>query len=281
MPELPEVETTVRALRHGILRKKIRGASASAHQLFEDKRLFKTIGALLRGDSFTSISRHGKYLTFHLKSGRVMLAHMKMTGHFLIISVRRPIGMIRRYAGYIRFWIKFADGTKLLFSDVRKFGRIWLIPKSRLAGFFSGRKIAKDALDIGFTEEYLKSQILSDRNIKALLLDQTRIAGLGNIYTDEILWRAKINPLRRGTDLTEKEVKRILAAIRYTLYAGIKAGGSSIRDYRKPDGSPGYFQTKRAVYQRAGEPCPKCGAKIKRIVVAQRGTHYCPKCQKL
>lgn len=177
--------------------------------------------------------------------------------------------------------IDFADGGALLFSDLRKFGRIWLMPKSHLGKFFQQRRLAKDALSSGFTEEYLHTQLISPRPVKSLLLDQTRIAGLGNIYSDEVLWTSRIHPLRKGSSLTEAEVKRIFKAIGAILKLGIKTGGSSIRDYRKPDGSPGYFQTKRRVYQRGGEPCPRCGAKIKRIVIAQRGAHYCPKCQRV
>lgn len=277
MPELPEVETVVRALRKKILGRKIKSAIATAPQLFDDKKLFRNIGVLLRGDKFTAIDRHGKYLLFSLSSGRTMIAHLKMTGYFLV----RDRGQEARSKDkYIRFRIDFADGGALLFSDVRKFGRIWLLAPDKIPGFFKDRKLAHDALSKEASEAYLHTQLKRNRAVKSLLLDQTIIAGIGNIYSDEVLWAVKIHPLRKGNSLKETEIKKIYQAIGDILKLGIKAGGSSIRDYRRPDGSKGHFQTLRKVYQRASEPCPRCKTPIKRIVVAQRGTHYCPKCQR-
>jgi len=311
MPELPEVETTVRNLRKSIVGRRIKGAFSDTPQIFEDKRLLRTIGSELKGDSITSVDRHGKYLIFNLKSSRILLAHMKMTGHFLFVTTPRPkltkskptesqippvsivytidtgganAGTVNeREVGerFVRFSIEFFDGARLLFSDVRKFGRIWLLDNGGRAEFFAKRKLGHDAMSPKCTEKYLASQLKRNRAIKSLLLDQTCIAGIGNIYADESLWQAKIHPMRKSSSLKEAEIRSIWAAIRAILKKGIRAGGTSIRDYRKPDGSLGYFQTLRAVYQKTGEPCRRCGTKIKRIVVAQRSTHFCPKCQRL
>lgn len=274
MPELPEVETVVRGLRKTILGREIKDAKAFARQLFEEKSLFLSFGKLVEGDKVTSIDRMGKYLLFHLASKRVMVAHMKMTGKFLLADRGQRIG-----DNYVRFEIEFRDGGRLLFSDIRKFGRIWLIPETHLADFFGARKMGHDALSKLCTEEYFHTQISRNKAIKNVLLDQTCIAGVGNIYADEMLWHAKIHPLRKGSDLTEREARTLYKAMGRVLAMGIKAGGASMSDYVKPDGSPGYFQTKRRVYKREGKSCYRCKTPIKRIVVGQRSTHFCPKCQ--
>lgn len=277
MPELPEVETVVRELRKTILGREIKDAKAFAHQLFEEKSLLLSFGKLVHGDSVVSMDRWGKYLLFHLASKRVMVAHMKMTGKFLLADRGQRIGG----SDYVRFEMEFKDGGKLLFSDVRKFGRIWLIPETHLADFFSKRKMGRDALSKLCTEEYFHTEISSrNKAIKNVLLDQTCIAGIGNIYADEMLWHAKIHPLKKGSGLTEREARSLYKAMGKVLALGIKAGGASMSDYVKPDGSPGYFQTKRRVYKREGKSCFRCKTPIKRIVVGQRSTHFCPKCQK-
>lgn len=277
MPELPEVETIVCELRRGIVGKKIKSAEADTPQLFESKSIFRSISKLLSGDAIESIGRHGKYILVHLNSKRVMIIHLKMTGHFLLVASSKQQGV--REKDYVRFSLTFADGDLLLFSDVRKFGRIWVLPETHLADFFGSRKLAHDALSPQCSEEYLHTQLSRDRAIKALLLDQSCVAGIGNIYSDEILWRARIHPLRRGANLREAEIKRLLFAIRQTLYAGIKAGGTSIRDYRKPSGQYGSFQDHRKAYQRPGLPCYRCGTPIQRITIVQRSSHFCPHCQ--
>lgn len=276
MPELPEVETVVRGLRKTIVGKKIKSAESDTPQLFESKSVFKSINKLLAGDTITAVDRRGKYILIHLLSYRTLVVHLKMTGHFLLENQKSNI----KNQSYIRFKINFTEGSRLLFSDVRKFGRIWIVPRPRLESFFEGRSLAHDALSAKCTEEYLRTQLSRDRAIKALLLDQSRVAGIGNIYSDEILWAAKIHPLRKGNSLTEAEVGRTFHAMKDILKLGIKAGGTSIRDFRKPSGQRGSFQNHRKVYQRAGLPCPRCRTPIKRIVVTQRGTHFCPKCQR-
>lgn len=261
-----------------ILGREIKDAKAFAHQLFEEKSLLTSFGKLVRGDRIVSIGRWGKYLLFHLASKRVMVAHMKMTGKFLLEARSRK----QESRKYIRFLMEFKDGGKLLFSDIRKFGRIWLLPESHLSEFFTARKIGHDALSKLCTEEYFHREISSrNKAIKNVLLDQTCIAGVGNIYADEMLWHAKIHPLKKGSDLADAEARTLYKAMGKVLALGIKAGGASMSDYVKPDGSPGYFQTKRRVYKREGRQCFRCKTSIKRIVVSQRSTHFCPNCQLL
>ncbi|MBI4134607.1 MAG: bifunctional DNA-formamidopyrimidine glycosylase/DNA-(apurinic or apyrimidinic site) lyase [Candidatus Sungbacteria bacterium] len=276
MPELPEVETVVRELRRGIVGKKIKSAESDTPQLFETRSVLKSIHRLLAGDSIAAIDRRGKYILIHLSSYRILVVHLKMTGHFLIVTRDMGHGTSKNY---IRFRMKFTDGSGLLFSDVRKFGRIWVMPRAHLADFFSRRQLAHDALSPQCSEKYLHAQLSRDRAIKALLLDQSCVAGIGNIYSDEILWVARIHPLRKGSNLAEAEVRRIFQAMRDILKLAIKTGGTSIRNYRKPSGQYGSFQNHRSVYQRAGLPCLRCGALIQRIVVAQRSAHFCPRCQ--
>lgn len=279
MPELPEVETVVRSLRQTIIGRTISGADVFAPQLFEEKKLFSSFGRLVSGDSVVSMDRRGKYLLFYLASRRVMVAHMKMTGVFRVLTgtIDQSIVPVR----FVRFQMNFADGAILLFSDIRKFGRIWLVQEARLDDFFNNRRIGHDALSKLCTEKYFKMQISNDRRIKALLLDQTCVAGIGNIYADEMLWYSKIHPLKKGRDLTEREARALYKAMGRVLAMGIRAGGASVSDFLRPDGSPGYFQTKRKVYKREGKPCARCKTPIKRIVVGQRSAHFCPHCQRL
>jgi formamidopyrimidine-DNA glycosylase len=273
MPELPEVETTIRGLRKFIVGQPIKEAHSETPQLFESRKLMQQIGSLLSGDTITSLSRRGKYLLFHLASGRVMVMHMKMAGRFLATKKDHT-------ARHARFQVDFMGGVKMVYYDPRKFGRIWLMPESQLDLFFTKRKFAHDALSPLCTEAYLKTQLFRGRAVKTLLLDQTCVAGIGNIYADEILWAAQVHPLRKGSSLSTSEVRRVFHAMGAILKEAIKAGGTSLRDYARPDGGLGSFQSRRRVYQRTGEPCPRCKTKITRLVVSQRGTHVCPTCQR-
>lgn len=273
MPELPEVETTIRGLRKFVVGRPITAAYSETPQLFESPKIMREVGRLLAGDTIKTLSRRGKYLIFHLVSGRVMVMHMKMAGRFR--ATRNQV----QDTNHARFVVDFKGNVRMVYYDVRKFGRVWLMPASRLESFFFQRKFAHDALSPLCTEAYVRSQLSRDRAVKTLLLDQTCIAGIGNIYADEILWQAKVHPLRKGRSLSESEVRGICKSIGAILKEAIKAGGTSLRDYVRPDGRLGYFQARRRVYQRTGAPCQRCTAPIKRIVVGQRGTHLCPRCQ--
>jgi formamidopyrimidine-DNA glycosylase len=271
MPELPEVETIVRALREGsasrggsVVGKTITRVSVRwpRHIARPSPRALK---AALPGQTIQAVTRRGKYLVFPLTEG-VLLIHLKMSGDLVLAAAGTPP---ERYA---RTVFHFDDGSELRFNDTRKFGKVFYVPA--VDDVTGG--LGPEPLEAGFTAARLGQMLKArQRALKPLLLDQTFLAGLGNIYTDEALHRAGLHPLRRSDSLTPAEAGRLWRAIRGTLRAGLRHNGASI-DWAYRGGG---FQNHFRVYGRAGEPCPNCGALIRRIVVGQRGTHYCPQCQ--
>jgi len=273
MPELPEVETIVRQLRQGapvhvssVIGKRIQRVTVKwpRHVARPSARLLQQE---LRGQTVQTLSRRGKYLVFNL-SGGVMLIHLKMSGDLKLVGPGTPAD---KYAHTI---FHFTDGSALRFSDTRKFGKVfWVTQAEEVTG-----ALGPEPLEAGFTAARL-GRMLAERQraLKPLLLDQTFIAGLGNIYTDEALHRAGLHPLRRSDSLSAAEVSALWRAIRQALRLGIKHNGASLDwVYRG-----GEFQHHFRVYDRAGKPCLTCGTPIRRIVVGQRGTHFCPRCQPL
>jgi formamidopyrimidine-DNA glycosylase len=271
MPELPEVETIVRALRNGgrgdvsILSRRIRSV---------DLRWAKTLAmpdaetfpARLAGQQIMDISRRGKYVIIHLENA-YLLIHLRMSGDLRVQAPPLPPP-----AAHDRLIITFTDGFRLVFNDTRKFGRVWLTEDiARVTG-----TLGPEPLNGSLSPEEFFSNLHSKKKyIKSLLLDQSFIAGLGNIYVDESLFRAKIHPLRTSNSLSRDDSDRLLKAIRETLTDGIQNNGASIDwVYRG-----GEFQNNFRVYQQTGKPCVVCGTPIERIVSGQRGTHFCPKCQ--
>ncbi len=271
MPELPEVETIVNALRHGGRGgKPVTGNIVESAQILWDKTLSEPspgeFCAQISGRKVEEIFRRGKYVIFRLDAG-FLLIHLRMSG-----DLRVDPSSSTQVGDHDRFILNFVDGSRLVFNDTRKFGRVWLVddPLKTLG------KLGIEPFDPALTPHVLFCNLQSKRKyIKSLLLDQSFIAGLGNIYTDESLYRAGIHPLRISSGLTETEAERLLYAIRDTLDEGIKHNGASI-DWVYRGGS---FQNSFRVYQQTGKPCPVCGTTIERIVAGQRGTHYCPKCQ--
>jgi formamidopyrimidine-DNA glycosylase len=273
MPELPEVETIVRQLREGqpahdssVIGKSIRSVTVKwpRHVARPSARLLQQE---LRGQTVESLSRRGKYLIFKL-SGGALLIHLKMSGDLKLVAAGAAAD---RHAHTI---FHFTDGTALRFSDTRKFGKVfWVNQAEEVTG-----ALGPEPLEPGFTAARLGAMLAQhSRALKPLLLDQTFIAGLGNIYTDEALHLARLHPLRRSDSLTPAEVRALWSGIRRALRSGIRHNGASIDwVYRGGD-----FQHHFRVYDRAGKPCPDCGTPIRRIVVGQRGTHYCPQCQPL
>ncbi len=271
MPELPEVETIARSLREGgrtgpsILRQTI-----DAADLYWPRSLamptFAELAAQLPGQRVERVGRRGKFLMLGL-SRDALLFHLRMSGDIRVEPDDRPP------APHDRFLLHFDRGQRLAFNDPRKFGRIWLVadPQVVLTG------LGPEPLEPGFTPELLYARLRERRRqIKPLLLDQGFLAGLGNIYTDEALHRARLHPLRLADSVTQAEATALWAAIREVLQEGIYRQGASIDwVYRGGD-----FQNHFSVYGREGEPCPVCGTPIERIVVGQRGTHFCPSCQK-
>jgi formamidopyrimidine-DNA glycosylase len=289
MPELPEVETVARGLRLQLVSRTFDGVQVLWERTV-DRPDVPTFCAALAGVAVVDVGRRGKFITMPLDSGQTLLTHLRMTGQFLIQPTNcHPARAARRVSKpvegqpsilppHTRVRFQLDDGRWLLFSDTRKFGRLYLVddPLEVLGD------LGPEPLESDFTPERLEKMLAGRRGcIKPLLLNQAFIAGLGNIYTDEALWRARVHPLRRASTLLPDEVARLHGGIVSVLSEAIGGGGTSLRDnqYRQPDGQGGTFQTLLAVYGRAGCDCPRCGATVERLVVGQRGTHICPRCQ--
>ena len=264
MPELPEVETIARTLRPDLIGKTILDADLrwSRTLAAPSPRKFKE---QIKGQKIVDIGRRAKYLLFHLSSFHLLI-HLRMSGDLLMKD-----GKIKPEK-HDRLIMKLSGNKSLIFNDTRKFGRVWLTanPEEILGG------LGPEPLSRDFTPAWLHSALhTKHRQLKPLLLDQTFLAGLGNIYTDEALHIAKLHPLAASDSITAKQAEALHEAIRNVLKEGIRRNGASIDwVYRG-----GEFQNHFRVYDREGEPCPVCGAKIERITVSQRGTHYCPTCQ--
>lgn len=275
MPEMPEVETIRRSLEASVAGRTIRSVEVrSPHCLGMASDFAPDVFVrALEGRAFTGFDRRGKYLIARLSGPAVLVIHLRMTGRFVYTPARTPpAGLDPRHA-HVTFHL--ADGGRLTFYDPRKFGRLYL---DRLPPGL--RALGPEPLDPAFTAEVLGG-ILKGRKarVKALLLDQSAVAGLGNIYADEALHRAGIHPARRADRLTREEVGQLWEAIRTVLAEGVRHRGTTFSDYRDGRGEPGGFAPLLRVYGREGEPCRHCGTIIGRIKVAGRSSHFCPDCQ--
>lgn len=275
MPELPEVETVVRRLRKPLIGQRIVRAQVSWARTIEAPSA-ATFCRHVRGAEFVAIERRGKYLLFELSSGETMLAHLRMTGDFVVCEADAERDRYMRVR-----WV-LANGVELRYTDTRKFGRIVLTaqPDEWLG------HLGPEPLSPSFTPKAL-AKILEGRAtpIKPLLLNQERIAGLGNIYADEALHYARIHPQRAAHTLRVNEVKQLHQGIRAVLRKGIRLGGSTLYDHRffDPFGKPGRMQNEFVVYhdpRREEKCCPRCGARIAHQIIAQRTAHFCPRCQR-
>lgn len=226
----------------------------------------------LRGQQVKALTRRGKYIVFELTDDYLII-HLKMTGR-LYVAAPEEVNEADRF---LRVVFYLEDGRELRFSDIRKFGRVYLT--SDLDEVVGG--LGPEPLEDAFTLDVFRER-MSTRSgiIKSLLLNQGFIAGVGNIYADEALWIAQIAPQRKADTLTPDDIERLYHAVREALQAGITHEGSSINWYRKPDGSAGSYQKYFRVYGREDEPCPRCGTPVRKIWIGQRGTHFCPECQK-
>jgi len=275
MPELPEVETIRRRLSPVVEGATIVGAE------IVDPRLTRpfdpgVVGAALVGERIAVLERRGKYLLWRLASGRTLVVHLRMTG-----SLRHaPHGELSEDA-HRRATLELDTGTDLAYRDVRRFGTWELLDADHLRPYL-GARLGPEPLAPSFSAARL-GRLLTGRTapVKAFVLDQRRIAGVGNIYADEALWRARIHPRRPAGGLDPNEVARLHRALRAALRRGIALQGSTLTDYVTPDGEAGGMQHEFHVYGRLGEPCDRCGTPIERIVVAGRGTWLCPRCQRL
>lgn len=276
MPELPEVETLRRDLERTVLGRTITDVWVSS----DAPRLVQCSLEVLRdrviGARIESVSRRGKILIFELGLERgYMLLHRRMSGNLLYRALSEPPDT------FTRMIFTLDDGHELRFVDLRKFGRLWLVddPTEITA------ELGPEPLDEGFTTETLVEAFANRKGpVKAVLLDQTVISGLGNLYSDEALFLAGVHPLRPASGLTTLELSRLRAGILEALAEGLHDRGSSLgttlRDHINLDGSPGEHQHRVHVFQRTGQPCYNCGTAIERIKVGGRSTHFCPNCQK-
>jgi formamidopyrimidine-DNA glycosylase len=295
MPELPEVETVARDLQRWVAGARIADVEVRWERTVRHPLPAERFAAELRGATIARVARRAKTVLLNLADGRVMTVALRMTGALIVAP---PGTADDRYA---RVVFHLGDGRELRYRDVRKFGRIglWegggLLARTRKP---AGRRVAEaraparvgdvfarhgpEPLRRSFSAARLAERLRGrSARLKSLLLDQSFIAGIGNIYADEALWRARLHPLRRADTLTPNEIRRLHRAIRAVLREGIANRGSSFADYVGADGEPGANAERLAVYRRTGAPCLRCGRPIARLVVGQRSTHYCPHCQAL
>jgi formamidopyrimidine-DNA glycosylase len=290
MPELPEVETVVRALAKILTGRRITAAHVLHKPSIEDS---PEKPACICGRRVQRVFRRGKFIRIDLDDGLGMAIHLRMTGWLGVLSDSTPQlptspTLVRKYvaplgadaANYVRLRFEL-DGSNdhLVFRDIRTFGRVWCGKTEAIEKIKALSKLGPEPLEI--TPDEFADRLHARRGrLKTLLLNQEFLAGVGNIYADESLFAAKLHPLAQSSAIKRSRAKELLAAIQQILSDSIRAGGSSIDDFLNPDGEPGWFQRKLHVYGREGAPCPRCGTSIKRIVLGQRGTWFCPRCQK-
>jgi len=273
MPELPEVESVRRQLEPALVGRRFERVS------IDDVRLVRPyepaeVAAELEGERVAAVERRGKYLVVRFESRRVLLIHLRMTGSLL----HAPSGSLQDDP-HRRAVVTLDDGSDVAYRDVRRFGT-WLLLEPGEAEPYLGARVGDEPLDTLFTAARLGVRLAGRRtSLKAALLDQRTLAGMGNIYADEALWRAQLNPLRPAAGLDRAELRRLHRGIRSALEHGLARQGSTLRDYRLPDGSGGSMQNELRVYGRRDEPCDRCGTPIARTQVAGRTTWFCPTCQ--
>ena len=273
MPELPEVETIRRQLAPALEGRRIESVEVLDPRWSEPAPP-EAIEDALRGRLIERVGRRGKYLIVSLEDDVHLVMHLRMTGNLLLAAADDdPLHM--------RVALGLDDGQRLLFVDVRRFGTgDVLLGDDALTDYFDSR-LGVEPLSPDFTAEALKAMARGRRQpVKAFLLTQERVAGVGNIYADEALFRAKIHPLRPVGTLKRRQIEALCEAVVATLEAGIDAKGASIDDYRQVDGAQGSFQDRFLVHTREGEPCPRCGTAIRKLRAAGRGTYVCPNCQR-
>jgi len=276
MPELPEVETVVRGLRASLPGRTILDVRLGKTDFIDDP---SALSQHLPGARVSGIERLGKFICIGLQRGNSaeasgerlhLVIHLGMTGQ---LTVRHPGDAV---APHTHGFFGLDDGRELRYTDIRRFGRILLVPESRMAGFQG--HLGTEPLEITLKDFCARFGARRAR-VKALLLDQGVLRGVGNIYADESLFRARIHPARIAARLTQTQLASLHRAVREILTAAIRLKGSSISDYVDSSGNRGEFQVRHRVYQREGKPCVRCNAKIRRVIVAGRSSHFCPRCQ--
>ena len=272
MPELPEVETVRRGLEKLILGKKIASLDIRYPKMI--KTDLDQFQKELPGQEIQSMGRRGKYLLFFL-TDKVLISHLRMEGKYFYYPTNVPE---RKHA---HIFIQFEDGGVLVYEDVRKFGTMELLAPELLDAYFVSKKLGPEPTEHDFDLEiFIGALKKSKKPIKSHLLDQTLVAGLGNIYVDEVLWKAKVHPSRASKSLTRAEATAIYDQTIEVLGQAVEKGGSTIRTYTNAFGEDGTMQNFHQVYDKAGQACSRCGSIIEKIQLGGRGTHFCPKCQR-
>lgn len=271
MPELPEVETVRRDLRE------LRGETFSSCRV-NLPRIVTTPGPrqfcrVLKGRTIRDVKRRGKYIIFSLDAGWEFIVHLGMTGALLFHTPLDPA------AKHTHAVFLFESGRELRYVDPRQFGELAVVPAGQYAPLKSLARMGPEPLERSFTAGELAARLGTSGKVKAALMDQARIAGIGNIYSDEMLFRAGVNPLRPASSLRPAEVAALHKAMREVLRGAIARRGTSVDNFMDARGRPGRYQFHHMVYGKEGEPCRVCGAPIRRVKVSGRSSYYCPKCQ--
>lgn len=318
MPELPEVETTINGLKKKVLGRTFLDIWTDFAKTIKKPSSLKIFRKDIIGRKIKGIRRRGKNIIFELSGNKILLIHQKLTGHFLVGNWKLKTGnwksevegpLEEKINSYIHLMF-FLDNNQMLgLSDLRKFAKVELWKKKDFVQSKEIKELGPEPLERGFTFEKFKERIKGKKaakgplrppaspklqrgerseaseprqrrsKIKQILMDQTVIAGIGNIYSDEILFEAKIHPFRKTSELKERELRLIFQAIKKILRKAVKLGGTSISDFRDTEGRSGFFGKERKVYQREGEKCQNCGTIIKRVKMSGRSAHFCPQCQ--
>jgi formamidopyrimidine-DNA glycosylase len=287
MPELPEVQTTVTGLDHVLRGLAIHNVTTKYNSPYfhgsntiKDPSFFKYFKKTIKDAKILNVTRRAKNILIHLSNNFTILIHMKMTGHLMYGNYNKS----DPYNRHIRLIFYLSNNKTLDLCDSRKFAKVTLIKTNELNESIHLKNIGPEPLEKEFTFERFKEQINKKQKgkIKLVIMDQSIIAGIGNIYADESLWRAGIHPEQLVVDIKNKKLKELYTSIRTTLSKGINFGGDSMSDYRNIHGEKGKFQEEHRAYRKTGTPCLKKGCKgiIKRIVVGGRGTHFCDVHQK-
>jgi len=289
MPELPEVETTVRGLNQKVLNRAFLDLWTDAEKLFKKPKGINNFKKEIKGKKIIKVWRRAKNVIFELSDGYSLLIHQKMTGHLLIgkwalkDNIWRPVdkgSLNDPYNRFVHIIFFFDDKSMMALSDLRKFAKVELWNTDELLKELVN--LGPEPLEKSFTFNKFKDVLKNKKGkIKTILMKPEIIAGIGNIYSDEALWWAKINPLKDVSKLNNTELKNLYVSIIKVLKSGVKLGGESFSDYRKPDGTKGDFDDERKAYKRAGERCLRCKETfIKRIKIGGRSASFCPYCQK-
>lgn len=288
MPELPEVQTIADDLNRKVSGRRITGFWTDWPKVVKLPSA-KKLADEIKGARIERIERIGKNIIFYLNKNRLLLVHQKMTGHLMVgkwalksdkMESLLPGPQKERVNQYIHALFYLDDGWMIALSDMRKFARIAFGSKEEILSLPDIKKLGPDALEIAFTE--FEERILARRKaIKLTLMDPTVVAGIGNIYADDILWSARVHPLKPANELRPEELKEIFEYTKKILKRAVKLRGTSVGDYRDADGREGRYAKHLLVYRRTGSPCKRCGAAIERVRLGGRSAHFCPECQKI